>query len=434
MILNGWGRSKIINPKCTIYPHNNDEIINFFKKKNVKNIIPRGNGRSYGDSALGDRVISLDKYPKLINLNQRKGLVECSANILIKELNEYIINKGWFLNVTPGTKYVTIGGAVASDVHGKNHHIDGSFCDYIETLKIITPEGRTVECSKNKNKNLFRATCGGMGLTGLVISVNIKLLQIQSSKIDVTIFKLKTLGDLLKKFEVLSDNKYIISWVDHFSLKNNKLNSIVFSGNHSKNKILSHKEKKDFSLPAILGIFFLNNIFIRLFNLIYFNFLFYKKNFEQSFNDFFYPLDRIKNWNKFYGKNGFVQIQLLIKEKNAHKLLNKILNFFYEKKQISYLITLKKLGSKNNNLLSFPEKGFTITMDFIMSDKFKVIYKDFEKFIYKYNIKIYLTKDLLMTKNFFRKSYIMHNKFSVIKRKIDPKNKISSYQSKRIGI
>ena len=137
MIISGWGRNKSIKPKSIFYPRNNRAIVDFFKKKEIKNIIPRGKGRSYGDSALAEHIISLDKYFKFIKLDQRTGYLECSCNILIEELNEYTINKGWFLNVSSGTKFVTIGGAIASDIHGKNHHVDGSFCDYLNNLKYL---------------------------------------------------------------------------------------------------------------------------------------------------------------------------------------------------------------------------------------------------------------------------------------------------------
>jgi hypothetical protein len=434
MIISGWGRSKIIQPKSIFYPLNIKEIVEFFKKKKVKNIIPRGNGRSYGDSALAKHIISLDRYSKFIDLDHRTGHLKCSSNILIKEVNEYTINKGWFLNVTPGTKYVTIGGAIASDIHGKNHHTDGSFCDYLEKLEIITAEGKLIICSKNINRDLFKASCGGMGLTGLIISANIRLQRIQSSSIDVSIHKVKNLKNLLKKFETLASNKYLISWIDHFSIRNNKLNSIIFSGNHCKDKIFAYKSKKSFSLSSIWVRMFLFNFFVKLFNKIYFHFFYSENLFKQSLNSFFYPLDLIKNWNEFYGKKGFVQIQLLIREKDPYLILKKILFFFYEKKQISYLTTLKKLGTGNDNFLSFPESGFTLTMDFSMSKNFRIIYKEFEKLIGDHNIKIYLTKDLLMTENFFKKNYSLYKRFIYIKNKYDPKKKISSIQSNRIGI
>ncbi len=433
MIISGWGRNKYIKPKSIFYPRNNSAILDFFKKKEIKNIIPRGKARSYGDSALAEYIISLDKYFKFIKLDQRTGYLECSCNISIEELNEYTINKGWFLNVSSGTKFVTIGGAIASDIHGKNHHVDGSFCDYLNNFKIITAEGKLFKCSKNLNRDLFKATCGGMGLTGLIITANIRLQKIQSSNIDVGIYKVRDLNNLLEKFETLKHNKYLISWIDHFSLKNNKLNSIVFTGNHSNDKILSYKSKKSIFVPSKLFKIFLKDSFVKLFNKIYFFFFFKKKSFTQSMSSFFYPLDLIKNWNELYGKKGFVQIQLLIKKK-PYITIKKILSFFYKKKKISYLTTLKKLGPRNGNFLSFSEYGFTITMDFRMTKNFEIIYKEFEKLMGGDDIKIYLTKDSLMSENFFKKKYTFYKKFISIKNRYDKKNKINSIQSSRIGI
>ena len=159
MSLSGWGNnfgifSNVYNPE------NNDEIINIILKDKISNFITRGLGRSYGDSSLSDNIISLKNYKKLLNFNKSEGIIECSSNYSMGELIKIILEKGWFFNVTPGSKYVSIGGAIASDVHGKNHHLDGSFSDYVVSLKIITAEGKLYNCSRNENQQLFQSTCG----------------------------------------------------------------------------------------------------------------------------------------------------------------------------------------------------------------------------------------------------------------------------------
>ena len=168
MLLSGW--SKNLSIYSNVYnPINNDEIINIFLKSKISNFIPRGLGRSYGDSSLADNVISLKNYKKFYNLDEDEGIIECSSNYSLDELIKIILKKGWFFNITPGSKFVTVGGAIASDVHGKNQHLDGSFSDYLISLKIITAEGKLYNCSKNENQQLFQATCGGMGLTGIIV-------------------------------------------------------------------------------------------------------------------------------------------------------------------------------------------------------------------------------------------------------------------------
>ena len=188
--LSGWGNN--IRIFSNVYnPENNDEIINTILKGKVSNFITRGLGRSYGDSSLADNVISLKNYKKILNLDDAEGIVECSSNYSLDELIKVIVEKGWFFNVTPGSKFVTIGGAIASDVHGKNQHVDGSFAYYVLSLKIITAEGKLYNCSKDENPQLFQATCGGMGLTGIIVSAKIQLLKVKSQFINTQIIKTK---------------------------------------------------------------------------------------------------------------------------------------------------------------------------------------------------------------------------------------------------
>ena len=172
-VISGWGKN--INILSNIfYPKNINEILEFIKSNSNFKSITRGLGRSYGDSSLNCNSISLQKLEKFFYLDENSGLLECSANFSIDETLELIIEKGWFLNVTPGSKYVTLGGAIASDVHGKNHHIDGTFCDYVESFKIILSDGKIYNCSNKELPDLFHSTCGGMGLTGMILSAKIR--------------------------------------------------------------------------------------------------------------------------------------------------------------------------------------------------------------------------------------------------------------------
>jgi decaprenylphospho-beta-D-ribofuranose 2-oxidase len=433
MLISGWGNNSTISTKA-FYPENNKEIIDIFLDKKTSGIITHALGRSYGDCSIYKNIISLKNYPKFQKLDEKNGILECSANISLSEIISLVVSKGWFLSVTPGSKFVTVGGAIASDVHGKNHHNDGSFSDYVESFKIITAEGNTVECSKEKNKDLFKATCGGMGLTGIIVEARIKLLLIKSKNIDVQSHNTKNISETIKKFKELSGNKYLIAWVDSTS-KNNLGRSIIFSGNHSVDKDLSFSNKNNFAFPLIFKNLIINKYFLNFFNMFYYNFYKNKKNFKQNLNSFFYPLDIISNWNKLYGKNGFIQIQLLIGNiDNADKIIYKILNFFNKKKQFSYLNTLKEFGPGNENFLSFPKNGLTLAMDIKMNKNLFYIYQEFEELIKDDDVKFYLTKDSLMSKNFFKKSYIELNKFKEIKKKNDPFNLIKSNLSERLDI
>jgi FAD/FMN-containing dehydrogenase len=431
--LSGWGNN--INVNSNIYlPKNNDDITNLYKKGIALNSITRGLGRSYGDSSLDNSIISLKNYEKYIKFDNELGTLECSSNYSLNEILKLIVKKGWFFNVTPGSKFITIGGAIASDVHGKNHHLDGSFCDYIFSFKIITSQGILYNCSKEENLELFQASCGGMGLTGIIVSAKIKLLKIKSKIINTEIIKTKNLEQTIKNFKKFNANKYIVAWIDALAKNEHMGRSVIFIGNHSDEGDLNFFEKIKFSIPKIFPGFLLNKYIIKAFNKFYYFIHKNNKKIKQSLNNFFYPLDSIGSWNNLYGKEGFIQIQILITEKNFEEVICKTLEFFQKKKQFSFLTTLKELGIGNENYLSFPSKGYTLTLDLKMNSNLKTIYEEFELLLAQYKTKVYLTKDSFMSKKYFEDTYKKLNKFKEIKNKYDPLNVIKSFQSRRLGL
>ena len=431
--LSGWGNNINVNSNVHL-PRNNDDIFNLYKHGIGLNSIARGLGRSYGDSSLEHNIISLKNYQKLIKFDEKLGTLECSSNYSLNEILRLIVKEGWFLNVTPGSKFITIGGAIASDAHGKNHHLDGSFCDYVYSFKIVTSEGILYNCSKQENSELYYASCGGMGLTGIIISAKIKLLRIKSKLIDTQIIKTKNLKETIKKFKSLNENKYLVAWIDALAKKEDMGRSIIFIGNHADEGDLNFLKKTKFSIPRIFPGFVLNNYTISFFNKLYYFFHKNNKKIEQNLDNFFYPLDSIDSWNNLYGKDGFIQIQILIIEDNFEEIICKTLNFFQDKKQFSFLSTLKELGLGNKNYLSFPSKGYTLTLDLKMNKDLKNIYEEFELLLSKYKTKIYLTKDSFMSKKYFEDTYKDLNKFKEIKKRYDPLNIIKSLQSKRLGL
>ena len=431
--LSGWGNNINVNSKIYL-PKNNDDITNLYKKGIALNSITRGLGRSYGDSSLDNSIISLKNYERYIKFDNELGTLECSSNYSLNEILKLIVKKGWFFNVTPGSKFITIGGAIASDVHGKNHHLDGSFCDYIFSFKIITSQGILYNCSKEENLELFQASCGGMGLTGIIVSAKIKLLKIKSKIINTEIIKTKTLEQTIKNFKKFNANKYIVAWIDALAKNEHMGRSIIFIGNHSDEGDLNFFEKIKFSIPKIFPGFLLNKYIIKAFNKFYYFIHKNNKKIKQSLNNFFYPLDSIGSWNNLYGKEGFIQIQILITEKNFEEVICKTLEFFQKKKQFSFLTTLKELGIGNENYLSFPSKGYTLTLDLKMNSNLKTIYEEFELLLAQYKTKVYLTKDSFMSKKYFEDTYKKLNKFKEIKNKYDPLNVIKSFQSRRLGL
>ena len=259
MLLSGW--SKNLSIYSNVYnPINNDEIINIFLKSKISNFIPRGLGRSYGDSSLADNVISLKNYKKFYNFDEDEGIIECSSNYSLDELIKIILKKGWFFNVTPGSKFVTIGGAIASDVHGKNHHRDGSFADFVESFRVMIPNGELVTCSDEENAELFHATAGGMGLCGIIVDADLKLRRIQSGFVDERIVKTNDLCDTLACLDENDQATYVVAWLDAIKRGTARGRALVMIGEHAQDDDFKIHRKQHARVPFDLPSMCLNRL------------------------------------------------------------------------------------------------------------------------------------------------------------------------------
>ena len=432
MIINGWGRYPKIDANL-FYPENKSQCFDYIKKNSF---IPRGSGRSYGDSANSDNVLQSLKISQVLKFDKINGIITCEAGITFRDLITIIVPEGWFFPVTPGTSFLTIGGAIAADVHGKNHHKEGSFSDYILNINMILGSGDFVSASKEIFPDLFYATCGGMGLTGFIFSATIKLKRINSSKIIQGIQVSKSLEEVCENFERFSAANYSVAWVDALASGKDFGRSILYIGNHSDDKDFSMKKFKSLNLPMKLGSFIINKYTMNIFNKIY-----YKKNSINNqnknlieFNNFFYPLDKIKNWNLVYGNGGFIQYQFVIPKENSVFNLKKILKTINNHNEFSSLAVLKLLGKNNNNYLSFPMEGLTMALDFKLSNSIMKLIKFLDEMIVDMNGKIYLAKDALMTEDIFKKTYLKWREFENIRFKYSAIGKFSSTQSRRLGL
>ena len=432
-MITGWGNYIPKKFKTNIfYPKNIIELKKLLSRKNCKYAAIRGNGRSYGDSSIGEKIISIRDFEKKIKIDYKNKILHCSANCTMGEINEVLIKKNFFFKVTPGTKFVTIGGAIASDIHGKNHHLEGSMSETIKEIELLLSNKKIIKCSKFKNKDIFKATTGGMGLTGVILSAKIKLKKIKSEYIYERKIVSNNLKETIDHFEKYRNWEYIVSWID-MSAKNLSLGrGITYLGKHTNNKII--EKNRDRTFKIFFPSFFLNNFFLKIYNKLFFHISKINKEREIHLNQYFYPLDKIKNWNNLYGKKGFIQVQVLLKNKNVLKNLTRLIEFFQINKKYSFVTSLKKLGKKNNNYLSFPEYGYTIAMDIKYSNDIEKFHNKLENELKKINAKLYLTKDSLMRSDFFKSTYPELKKFRKIKTKIDKRKFFQSSQSKRLSM
>jgi len=439
MKLSGWGRYPVIKTNFTS-PDSIREVVSEISKNNS---IARGNGRSYGDSAIGKKnTICMKKFNKMKKFDKKTGLLIVESGVLLSDIIEIFLPRGWFPIVTPGSKFVTVGGMVASDVHGKNHHKEGSFGNYIEWLDIVTTNGELKRCSKKKNSELFNWTIGGMGLTGVIIHVAFYLRPIDTSWIKQKTLSTKNISHTIEIFEKNLDFTYSVAWIDP-TAKGNKLGrSLVMFGEHAnlsdlnydmKKNPLKIKNKRTIRIPFSIPSLIFNSFTINIFNSIYY---FLGKNKKEiSFVDydvFFYPLDYLLNWNKIYGSKGFAQFQCVIPLKNASKGISELLETISLSKTNSFLSVLKRFG-KQESYISFPMEGYTLALDFPLTNKNINLMKQLDKITLKHEGRFYLAKDSRVDKDVFKKSDNRFEKYSIF-RSLKMKKIFSSIQSQRLDL
>ena len=402
--------------------------------------IPRGNGRCYGDASLGNKTISTLKYDKILSFDTQNGIFDCQSGITLDNVLEVIVPKGWFLPVTPGTKFITIGGAVGSDVHGKNHHVDGSFSNHIIEMNLILANGETIACSPEMNGDLFEATCGGMGLTGMITRVKFRLKKIESSYIKQKQIKAENLEEVIRLFDEYKHYTYSVAWIDCLKKGNHFGRSILILGEHATLNDLNEKQKqaplqlpkkKQITFPFNLPSWVLNSFTVKAFN-----FLYYSKNTKKELNNvvsyepFFYPLDAILHWNRGYGKKGFVQYQFVL-PLEAKQGLIEILHRISDKGLGSFLAVLKVFGDQQS-IISFPKEGYTLALDFPVREGLFEFLDELDQVVLKYGGRLYMSKDARMKPEVLVAGYPELNKFKEIVKKYNPAGKIRSIQSDRL--
>lgn len=400
--------------------------------------IPHGNGRCYGDASLYSDVVSTLRFDKILAFDEHQGIITCQSGVLLSDLLGIIVPRGWFLPVTPGTKFITVGGAVASDVHGKNHHIDGSFSRHIVSMNVLTGTGEIISCSKNKYADLFWATCGGMGLTGIILEVQFRLKRIQTSYIRQKQIKASHLDEVMQLFEANAEFTYSVAWIDCLKRGKHFGRSILMLGEHAttdetpvENK-LTTKDKTLLTVPFHFPSFVLNSYSVKLFNA-----LFYAKNYKKEmdsvvhYDGFFYPLDSILEWNKIYGRKGFVQYQFVLPLEKSKQGLSDILTRISKMGIGSFLAVLKLFGEQDN-LISFPMRGYTLALDFpILAGLFEFL-DELDRIVADHGGRIYLSKDARMKKEIFWSTYPHAKEFQLILQKYDPDNRFNSLMAQRL--
>ena len=396
-----WGNFPVVEKE--IKSEDSIEKIKDFVRNNNE-VIARGNGRCYGDASLSEHIFSTKRLNKFISFDRLNGIIECESGVLLSQILEIIVPQGYFLYVTPGTKFISVGGAIASDVHGKNHHAEGCFSEYVEAFSLLNENSEVITCSRTENTDKFWATIGGMGLTGIILSAKFKLKNIETAYIRQESIKAQNLDEIFKLFEESESWTYNVAWIDCLQTGKNIGRSILMRGEHAfKHELpkklqqnpLRLKQKFIPKVPFYFPDFMLNKWSVRLFNYLYFNKQKRKeiKNFV-DYETFFYPLDVVNDWNKIYGKKGFIQYQMVIPKAQGKEGMRKILDTIAKSGNGSFLAVLKLFGKENPLAYNaFPLEGYTLALDFKVNSKLTKLVADLDEIVEEFGGRIYLTKD-----------------------------------------
>jgi FAD/FMN-containing dehydrogenase len=439
--LAGWGRYPLCESE--VYrPEKLAELASVVAADSQK-LIARGAGRAYGDAALNaeNRVLDLQRLNRMLEFDAESGILRCESGVTLDEIIGVFLPRGFFPPVVPGTRFVTLGGSLAADVHGKTHHRDSSIATHVLWFELMLASGEIRRCSREENSDLFWATVGGMGLTGVILEVAMRLRRVESAYIEGEMIRVANVDEAIEKFET-ADRQYegSVAWIDCLSSKGALGRSILNVGNFAPRETLPPRLRTDplvvddkmlVGVPLDLPNFALNPLSVRAFNQGYFAMHRAQSHMVTSYRPFFFPLDAIRDWNRIYGKRGFVQYQCVWPLSQSRAGLVEVLEATSASGRASFLAVLKKFG-RQEGMLSFPMPGYTLALDFPVTDGLLEFLDRLDEMVMKRGGRVYLAKDARMKPATMRAMYPRFREWQAAKTSADPNNHFSSTLSRRL--
>jgi FAD/FMN-containing dehydrogenase len=402
-------------------------------------LIARGNGRAYGDAALNPkRTVSLLRADRIRHFDPATGVICCEAGMMLADLLAFALPRGYFPPAIPGTKFVTVGGMIAADVHGKNHHHDGTFSRHVLSLLLLLADGSTRTCSADENADLYAATCGGMGLTGIVLEATFRLMPVETGYIRQETLLARNLDEALALNEASSAWRYSVAWIDCLAQGERLGRAIVYRGEHARQdevaqvprEIVARRARK---IPVDFPTAAMNRWTIRGFNALY-----YRRATVGTaivdYDRYFFPLDALLEWNRIYGSAGFVQYQCVIPGEASAPALKLLLERISAAGSGSFLAVLKLLGPAGRGMLSFPREGSTLALDFPASSANFSLLTQLDDIVADHGGRLYLAKDARSGARMLAAGYPRLDAFRAVRRSVDPAGKFSSLLSQRLGL
>jgi len=439
-ILSGWGRVPVAD--CQSYrPERSRDIKEIAATQH--GVIARGLGRSYGDASLQPHgTILMERMNHYLSFDKEQGIICAQAGVTLSELMALVIPEGWFPRAIPGSRYISLGGAFACNVHGKNQYYGGDFAEHVLAIRLMLAGGESVECSREVRSELFWATAGGMGMTGVIETVTLQLKRITTASLSATTCRVESLDDMIAAFEHYREHcEYMVGWIDHMADGKTLGRGVFEAANHTTREEggtpLSHfkETKPKFNVPSFIPSFVLNRYSMALYNRWRFKKYSTWRQMETiDFNTFFHPLDSMGNWNHLYGKRGFFQYQCLFPETpDVVARMKTFLGALQREKVFSFLAVIK-YHRDGEGLLTFSKRGYSIALDFANTAKVRNVLPQLDRWVSEQGGRIYLAKDAMLTPELFATMYgpnAVAWKEQI--EKIDPQHSFTSLMSERLG-
>jgi FAD/FMN-containing dehydrogenase len=435
--LAGWGRHPVQD--CRVYrPEKVSELREILDAQPQGGVVSRGLGRAYGDAALneGGAVASHLRLNRILGFDEATGEVECEGGVVLGDLSDVFLPRRWFLPVVPGTRHVTVGGAIAADVHGKNHHRDGTLGRFVREIRLLTPARGLLSCSREHEGDAFRATLGGMGLTGAIVSARLRLIRVDSASVVVDYLPTRDLDDALARFgETDAGHRYSVAWIDALAKGRSLGRGVLMEGDHAPADAATPRGRRPrrprvpFDLPGAT----LNRFTVGAFNRLYRVTHGARTGVVEPLERFFWPLDAVGDWNRVYGRRGFVQYQLVVPPDRSDALAA-VLRRAAESGRASFLAVLKRFGPAGEGILSFPMAGWTLSLDFPVAAGLQEMLREMDRTVADAGGRVYLAKDAMLDAETFARMYPDAEAFRAVRRTLDPDGVLTSSLARRVGL
>jgi decaprenylphospho-beta-D-ribofuranose 2-oxidase len=435
-LMRSWGRAHSTRSHLS-HPASMESLRDALLSDNPGGFIARGCGRSYGDVCLNDggAVADVRGLDQVAAFDSNSGDLECGAGMTIATMVQRFLPEGFMPPVCPGTSFVTLGGAIANDVHGKNHHRVGSFGDVISGFDLLTPEGRIVNVTPGSQSELFRATVGGIGLTGIITMVRMRLERVPDNGVSVTERRVRNLDEFIDSLIAAeTSHTHAVGWIDSLA-RGSALGRGILEVADPFQGPLPERVPRRLRVPMDFPGWLLNRYSVATFNTLYFRRVSSRgRTRTMRLERFLFPLDALLDWNRMYGRQGFYQFQCVVPHAAAREALVRLMDCATGSHAASFLAVIKTLSRNGQGMLSFPMPGLSLALDFPRRRETVLLMHRLHDITLKYGGRVYLAKDATLTPDRFREMYPQAAEFTAVLRRVDPRGRMRSDMARRLAL